>query len=300
MGLNPKVTIGLCAKDAENSLAWAIESVIHQDFPHESMEIVFVDDGSVDNTLKIMKFYASKMDIPARIFSGEWRGLGKARNTVINNAQGGYIIWLDSDEALEKSFVRKQVALMDAYPEAGIATAKYRLLPKMGLVLMLELVPHVVEYSRQDWKTPTKLPGTGAATYRVSAAKQIHGFDESLEGNGEDIEFASRIKQKGWQIIRGEAVFYETHGRLSTWGNLWKRYAIQGLNCRSLYRKNNKLFSLYRMNPIASFIAALYYSILGYQTTKRLTVILLPFHFSFKMTAWLYGFTVGYQKIPMK
>lgn len=240
--MKPKVTIGLCAKDAENSLAWAVESVIKQDFPHELMEIVFVNDGSIDNTLRIMQLYASKMDISARIFSGEWRGLGKARNTVINNAWGDYIVWLDSDEALERSFVRKQVELMDRHPEAGIATAKYGLLPKAGLVLMLELVPHIVEYSRQDWKAPSKLPGTGAATYRLTAARQIGGFDESLEGNGEDIDFASRIKRKGWQIIRGEVTFYETHGWLSTWGNLWKRYANQGFNCRSLYRKNSKLF----------------------------------------------------------
>ncbi len=291
--MKPKVTIGLVARNSENSIAWAIESVTHQDYPHELMEIVFVDDGSEDSTLAIMRLYASKIDIPARIFSGEWRGLGKARNTVIDNAEGDYIIWLDSDEALEMGFVRNQVGLMDRNPKAGIATAKYGLLPRSGLVLLLELVPHIVEYSHQDWKAPSKLPGTGAATYRVTATRQIGGFDESLEGNGEDIDFASRIKQAGWLIIRGDVTFYETHGWLFTWTNLWKRYVNQGINCRSLYRKNNQLFSLYRMNPIASFVAALAYSVRGYRTTRRLAVILLPFHFTFKMMAWFYGFTIG-------
>lgn len=291
--MKPKVTIGICAKDSENSIAWAIESVIQQDFPHELMEIIFVDDGSQDNTLKLMRLYASKIDIPAKIFSGEWRGLGKARNTVIDNASGDYIIWLDSDEALDESFVRKQVELMDKNPKAGIATAKYGLLPRGSLVLLLELIPHVVEYSRQNWTDPSKLPGTGAATFRVTAAKQIGGFDESIKGNGEDIDFASRIRQAGWQILRGKVAFYETHGRLSTWTNLWKRYVSQGIHCRSLYRKSNQFFSLYRMNPIASLVAAFAYSVWGYQKTKRAIVFLLPFHFTFKMTAWFYGFTIG-------
>jgi glycosyltransferase involved in cell wall biosynthesis len=288
-----RVTIGICARNSENSIAWAIESAVQQDYPHELMEILFVDDGSQDNTLRIIRLYASKIEIHSRIFSGKWRGLGKARNTVIDNANGEYIVWLDSDEALEEGFVRKQVELMDKNPEAAIATAKYGLLPKVSLVLLLELMPHVIEYSRQNWDAPSKLPGTGAATYRVSAAKQIGGFDESIEGNGEDIDFASRIKQAGWKILRGEAMFYETHGRLSTWKSLWKRYASQGFHCRRLYRKSDQFFSLYRMNPIASMIAALAYAARGYKETKRAVMLLLPFHFTFKMTAWFYGFSKG-------
>jgi glycosyltransferase involved in cell wall biosynthesis len=255
------------------------------------MEIVFVDDGSQDNTLRIMQFYASKIDIRTKIFSSEWRGLGKARNTVIDNANGEYIIWLDSDEALETNFVKKQFALMDQKPKAAIVTARYGLLPKAGLVLVLELLPHVVEYSRQNWDSPSKLPGTGAATFRVAAARQIGGFDESIEGNGEDIDFASRVRRAGWQILRGQAMFYETHGRLSTWRSLWKRYVNQGAHSRRLYQKSNQFFSLYRMNPIASSIAALTYAVWGFQKTKRLIAFLLPFHFTFKMTAWFYGFT---------
>ena len=90
-----------------------------------------------------------------------------------------------------------------------------------------------------------------------------------------------------------EVTFYELHGRLSTWTNLWERYVRQGAHCRSLYRKSDEFFSLYRMNPIASLAAALVYSVAGFKKTKRFIALLLPFHFTFKMTAWFYGFTKG-------
>ena len=153
--------MGVCARNAAGTLPMAIESAIKQDFSHDLMEIIFVDDGSEDNTLRIMEDYSSKMDIPSRIFSGGWQGLGKARNTVINNAHGDYIVWLDSDEILEDDFVSTQVNLMDRNPNAGIISAKLGLKTQDNIVLLLDLLPHVLESSRQDWADPSKFPGTG-------------------------------------------------------------------------------------------------------------------------------------------
>ena len=288
--MKPKVTIGICAKNAQNMLGSAIESVVRQDFPHQLMEIIFVDDGSEDGTLKLMQDYVSRIDIASRIYSGEWRGLGKARNTVINNALGDYVVWVDADEILERDFVRVQFDLMEKNPRAGIATAKPWILPKENLVLTLELIPPVVEYSTIDWMKSSKLPGTGGATYRVTAAKQVGAFDETIRGAGEDIDIAYRIKQAGWSIIRGNAKFYEAHGYVATWKVLWKRYFNLGLQNRQAGRKNQELVSIYRINPFASFVAGLNYAILGYRITKLKLAIIVPLHYTFKMTAWFYGF----------
>lgn len=289
--MKPKVTIGMCGRNCADLVAFALESVVKQDFPHDLMEIIFVDDGSEDNTLNAVKDRFSRMDIAARIFSDKWRGLGKARNTVINNAYGDFIIWLDSDEILEKAFVRKQISLIESNPKAGIATAMLGVMPTWNIILTLDLIPSAVEYSSQDWTRLAKLPGTGGATYRVIAARQVGGFDGNMSTGGEDIDIANRIRQKGWSIIRGEAKFYEKHGNLSTWRDLWKRYATQGIYSRHLYKKSDTFFSLYRMNPFASFVAGLLYVNRGYKLTKLKIVFLLPFHFFFKMTAWFYGFT---------
>lgn len=288
---NPKVTIGICARNAQNYVSSAIESAIKQDLPRDLLEIIFVDDGSEDHTLSIAQKYASQTDRMMRVFSNKWGGLGKARNTVLDNANGDYIIWLDSDEILEAYFARRQIQLMDQNPQAGIATAKFGILPNENIVLALEIIPLMVEYSIQNWSKPLKLPGTGGTTYRKKAAKAVHGFDESIKTLGEDMQIADRIRKKGWLIIRSDSVLYEKHGNLSTWQALWRRYFNLGRQSRQL-RWNNKIsLSIYRLNPIASIVLGFKYSFLGCFKTKQKWSLLVTFHFTLKMIAWFYGYS---------
>jgi len=287
----PKVTVGMCAKDAEKSIRLAIDSVIAQDFNHELMEIVFVDDGSSDNTLKIMQDLTSKIDIKMRIFSGKWKGIAAARNTVVENAVGDYIIWLDSDEIMEYDFVRKQVLLMDKNPEVGIIAAMPKIESGENLVLALDLLPYVAEYHFRNYENPLKMPGTGCSTYRLVAVKEVGGFNEKLSGACEDIDVANRVRQAGWLIVRSQAKCRETHGGLSSWSALWKKNFNRGIHSRQFQNETNTFFSFYRMNPLASLVASFRLAILGYIATKQKIAILLPLHFTFKMTAWFCGFT---------
>jgi glycosyltransferase involved in cell wall biosynthesis len=288
--MKPKVTIGMCGRNCQDVVAKALESIARQNFPHDLMEVVFVDDGSEDDTARLVKNCLSRMDVAWRIFSDEWRGLGKARNTVIHNALGDYVIWVDADEILTDNFVRKQVKTIEDNPKAGIVTGRLGIPEHVNLVLALELIPSVVEYSRQDWKSEAKFPGTGGATYRTAAANQVGGFDEEIGAVGEDIDIASRMREAGWLILRGDGVFYETHGSLATWTSLLRRNVNLGVQSRRLYERTGKFYSLLRMNPFASAVAGVLYAVHGYKETRKKMVLLLPFHFSAKMLAWFYGF----------
>ena len=286
----PILTIGLCAKNSERTISLAIDSIFRQDFPHDLIEIIFVNDGSTDNTLKLMQDAAKKTDVKTRVFSGPWQGLGKARNTVIFNAQGEYVLWVDSDEILTEHYVRKQLDVIRKNPKSGIAIGQLGILPGQSAVLVLELVPYMLACSNNSWRYPYKMPGTGAAICRLSAAKEIGGFDEEIKGTGEDVEFAIRLMQAGWLIEQGKSVFYETHGEMITLRQLWNKYVNNGYHGGRFYEKT-KFISFYRINPISSFIAGLFYSIDALRLTNRKIALLLPFHFFFKMTAWLYGFS---------
>ena len=295
--MNHKVAIGMCLRNSERILRGAVNSIARQDFPHEKMQMIFVDDGSEDNTLNVLSNCVSKIDIAAKILHTQWQGLGPARNLILSNTDAEYILWLDADEILSDNYVTRQIEFMEKNPRVGITSGLVTVVPE-NAVLSLELIPEIVNrlnFGKPKnfiWKTE-KMPGTGGATYRVEALKQVKGFDEHLKGVGEDQDVASRIRNAGWLIRLNDAPFVELHGGMSTFADLWRKYHWYGHGGQKIYRQNRELFSLIRMSPLASFITGVAYSLVSYKITHQKIVFLLPIHYSIKMMAWASGFIEG-------
>jgi glycosyltransferase involved in cell wall biosynthesis len=285
--MKPKVTMGVCVRNSATTIREAIESIIVQEYPHEFMEVIFVDDGSEDKTLSVIKEYVSKMDMNVKIFHHQWRGLGPSRNVVVKNASGKYIIWVDGDMILPMDHVQKQVEFMEQNPKVGVGKARYEFLLKESLVAFLENIPFIV-YDSKDGSLDSKLPGTGGAICRVEAILKVGGFDERLKSAGEDQDIAYRIKVAGWDIKRTHAYFYER--RVKSWRDIWRKYFWYGYGDYHLYRKNRDIFSLSRMNPLAGFVAGALCSRDAYKLTQSKSVFLLPFHYALKLAGWCYGF----------
>lgn len=283
----PKVTIGICVKNCERYVRDAINSIIKQDFPHELIEVIVVDDGSEDKTLPVVLNLASKLDMHVKIYHSPWIGLGSARNIVAKNARGKYIIWVDGDMVVPKDHVRKQVEFMERNPEVGIAKARHAMLEGETIVGKLENFLYMILDNRPEILS-SKLPGTGGAIYRVEAIKKVGGFDSNLKGAGEDQDIAYRIKSAGWAISQSSTFFYERRAR--TWKDLWNKYFWYGYGAYKLYRKNRSIFSIYKMNPLSGFIAGIFFIHKGYALIHDKSILLWPLHFAFKMMAWLLGF----------
>ncbi len=288
----PIVTIGICVKDCEASIKEAIDSALDQDFPHELMEVIFVDDGSVDRTLSIILDSISRMDMKAKVFHSEWKGLGSARNVVIDNAGGDYIVWVDGDMVLPRDHVRKQVEFMQQNPRVGIAKARYGTWHGENLIGFLEnIASQAVDY-KYGGKETSRALGTGGSIYRVEAIKRVGGFDDRIKGVGEDQDIEYRIRKTGWLLHLGApALFYEK--RRKAWKDLWKEYFWHGYGGDYVIRKNSEIITLYKMTPPAGFVAGVWYSMIAYRMMRRKTVFLLPIHYTFKRIAWFFGFVKG-------
>jgi len=285
------VTIGVCVRNSEDTLKRALDSVVSQDFPHENMEMIFVDDGSKAQTLSILQGYVSRMGGQVKLFKGNWMGLGHVRNVVVDNAEGDYIVWVDGDMILPNDHVKRQVEFMKQNPKVGIAKARYGLLPDESVVAFLENIVDVVRdiVEEEEWKSNLRLPGTGGAIYRTQAIREVDGFDERLKRVGEDQDAAYRIKKAGWIVCRSHALLYERRN-IRMWKTLWDKNYRYGYDHYLLYRKNRHLFVPYRMVPPISFIAGLLDACVAFRLTRRKRVFLLPFQYAFKMTAWFCGF----------
>jgi len=290
--MKPKVTIGVCVRNCEGYVKEAIESVLNQDFPHELMELIFVDDGSTDNTLSIIQEYVSRIDIPARVLHISWKGLGHARNMVIANAEGEFILWVDGDMVLSRCFLRKLVDFMEQHPEVGIAKGKQALEPGGNLLATLETYARVasrmVDY--QSEKTRSKSLGTGGSIYRVEIFRGVDGFDENLRGYGEDFDIEIRVRAAGYSLSTINCKFfdYERHGL--TWKSLWMRYWLRGYYSHYFFHKNRGMLKHYRMFPPAAFLSGLLQAYKLFKLTYQKKVFLLPFQYVFKMSAWYFGF----------
>ena len=218
----PKVTIGVCVKNGAATLREAIESIISQNYPHELIEVIFVDDGSEDETLLIINAYASKMDMDVKIFRHEWRGLGVSRNVVVDNASGKYIIWVDGDMIIPKDHVRKQIDFMEKNKTVGIAKAKHGFLQGSSTIAFLENLPYIVLDIKSEEKVRPGFLGTGGSIYRVKAIRQVGGFNEKLRV-AEDIELGQRLKKIGRIAYLTDTFAISSARRYKKWG-AWRAF----------------------------------------------------------------------------
>lgn len=99
-----KVSIVIPVYNNEAYLEKCLESVINQTY--NNIEIVLINDGSSDNSLKIMKNY-SKKDKRIIIIDKENEGVSTARNIGIKKCSGEYITFVDSDDYLESDAIEK-------------------------------------------------------------------------------------------------------------------------------------------------------------------------------------------------
>ena len=94
-----KVSVIIPVYNVEEYLGKCLESVINQTIGLENLEIIIVNDGSTDNSLKIAQQYKSKYD-DIILVNQENMGLGEARNSGLAHVTSEYTTFLDSDDHL--------------------------------------------------------------------------------------------------------------------------------------------------------------------------------------------------------
>jgi glycosyltransferase involved in cell wall biosynthesis len=289
--MNPLVTVGLCVRNCEDYINETIKSLLSQDFPHALIEVVAVDGNSTDKTLSIIKKELGKSNVKTEIFS-ENEGLGVARQIVVDNARGDYVLWVDGDMIMSEDYLRKLLDFMDQHAEVGIVKGKQALKPGRNLLATLEsysrAAGRMVDYRSE--KGRSKALGTAGALCRIEAIKQAGGFDRNLRLYNEDWDMEIRVRAAGWSLCNTDA-WYLDYERLGlTWKGLWKRYWLRGYYSHYFLHKKKGMIKHYRMFPPAAFASGILNAFTLFKLTRLRAVFLLPFQSLFKMTAWYAGY----------
>ena len=130
-----KVTVAIATYNMANYLTAAIDSALAQD--QDDVEIVVVDDGSTDDTREVVSRYGRKV----RYAYQENAGVANTYNRALELAKGDYVHFLDADDVLTPSVLRRLAALLDESPSAGLAHGEALVMDAGGKVCGTRAAP---------------------------------------------------------------------------------------------------------------------------------------------------------------
>ena len=113
-----RVSIVTPVYNGETHLAKMLDSVLAQTYP--DVEMILVDDGSADGTVRAAQNYSEKFEEKGygyRIVRAEHKNASAAINQGLPFVSGEYLIWPDSDDYLEPESIRRRVDFLRQHPQ---------------------------------------------------------------------------------------------------------------------------------------------------------------------------------------
>ena len=99
-----KISVIIPAYNVEEYIGKTITSIIKQDF--KEIEIIVINDGSIDNTKKVIEDYL-QYDNRIKLINTNNNGVSNARNIGLDNSTGKYVMFIDSDDWIEENALSK-------------------------------------------------------------------------------------------------------------------------------------------------------------------------------------------------
>lgn len=132
----PDVSVIIPVYNQEKYVKECVDSVIEQNY--DKLEIILVDDGSTDNTSKILQSYGDKI----KYIKQENQGPAASVNNGIKISQGSLVCWLGSDDAYMPNKIEHQVNLLLKEPSIDIVYSDYIMIDSNGSELTKVQVPY--------------------------------------------------------------------------------------------------------------------------------------------------------------
>lgn len=171
------------------------EALAGQTYPHDRMEVLFVDDGSTDQTAELIRRWERSAGFQVSLLRHGGKGPASARNCAVAHAQGTVLAFTDSDCMPSPRWLSAAVAALDE--DVGLVTGKISLarLPDTHFFFNSQLDPD--EFDRGLYRT---------ANLVVPRAvfDEAGGFDPSFvyeKGSGEDTDFGWRVRRAGKRAV---------------------------------------------------------------------------------------------------
>lgn len=257
--MTPVVRVVVVSWNGAHLIGRCLDSLLEQDLPDGSLEIVVVDNASTDGSVELIRTrYPSVM----LHVTEENLGFAGGVNVGLADLGASYAVLLNNDAVFEPDAVRRLVEHMDrpGNERVGAATARILLTtPDASGQVLVNSTGNVLSRAGaaadRDWLRPDDGTGDapvdvfgfcgGAAALRTSALQEVGLFDASLFLYYEDTDLSWRLRAAGWDIhyVR-EAVAHHEHAASSDSTSPLFRY----------YNTRNSLLVFARHAPLPAVI----------------------------------------------
>jgi glycosyltransferase involved in cell wall biosynthesis len=205
-------SVVICTYNRANFLKSCINSILNQDFSTTDYEVIVVDNGSTDESYKIVEQFFSRSKVPIYYVKESNQGLSFARNKGIEKSTGEFVAFIDDDAVADENWLKMLHEVYLSNHRAGGVGGKVLLnwLVQRPLWVhdrLLNFLGYFNPTSEIRKMTEPDYIRGGNMSFRKRLLEEHDFFNLSLgfKGNklvgNEELELCKRIEKSGWQII---------------------------------------------------------------------------------------------------
>jgi glycosyltransferase involved in cell wall biosynthesis len=242
--------------NAEETIGDQLEALIAQECS-ELWEIIVADNGSTDNTRKIVEAYSTKLPSLSIVDASAKAGVSYARNTAVKYARGEFIAFCDADDEVAPGWLQ---SILNSVKEYGFVASRmdaFKLSDSRAAKLKKSRqTVGLIEYSYVPYLTHA---GASGLAVRKDLHDIVGGFDEEFHVC-EDCDYCWKIQLQGTPLkfetdalihIRHRGTAFERFQQAVKWGTynvlLVKKYVPLGMprpKLSDMYRQWKSVINL--------------------------------------------------------
>ena len=259
-----------------------IKSVFSTEYPKELLDVIVVDDGSVDNSLqKMRKFQKAHPEMPFRLLHKENGGKASALNAALKKATGKFFAVIDADSMISKDSIAISLSNFSD-KKIGAVISRIRVEEPKSFLERIQRVEYImssmIRKIMSNFGTLSMTPGV-LSMYKTSVVRKLGGFTPDRNNLTEDLEIAMRLKYNGYDIrMEPESITYTRVP--TTLSELWRQrirwtrgYIFNHWNYRKMFfSSKHGIFGIFQLpvNVLAVLILMLNIGIISYDLLNRL------------------------------
>jgi len=230
LNVNIEASVVIPTYDRANILKRTLERLFTQTYPPDKYEIIVVDDGSTDNTEKMVRSLRAPCSLI--YLKQDKKGASAARNYGIRKARGEIIIFVDSDIFVNRKFVEEHIRYQKKYKDIIVR----------GVVIHTANINDPTHEKMKLKDISTAFFATGNVSIRKKHLLRAGLFDEDFTEYGwEDLELGIRLKRQGMKVKTNKMAIgyhYSRRPSLRDLPDICAKEKMRGRTAVLFYRKH--------------------------------------------------------------